>query len=127
VVSLGAKSVSFEGALRDADFLTIHVPLNRETKNMINEEAISLMKRGAFIINCARGGIVDESALLRALNEGRIRGVALDVYENEPPEGNPLIEHPNCIATPHIAASTEEAQERIGVEVAQKMIEFFGR
>lgn len=101
---------SIEKVLEQSDFITLHVPLTENTRHLINREAISRMKKGVSIINAARGGIIDEGAVYRALKEGRLAGAAFDVFEREPPEGNPLLELENFIATPHLGASTEEAQ-----------------
>jgi len=99
-----------EEVLSRADFITVHVPLTNQTKHLINAQAFEKMKDSAFIINAARGGVIDEQALYQALKEGKIAGAALDVFEEEPPKGNPLLELDNFIATPHLGASTKEAQ-----------------
>ena len=91
---------------------------------MIGKAQFEKMKKGVRIINCGRGGIVDEEALLEALNSGKVAGAALDVFAEEPPTNWKLVQHPNVIGSPHIGAATKEAQGRIGVEVAEKMIEF---
>jgi D-3-phosphoglycerate dehydrogenase len=111
---------SVDDALKDADFITMHMPLTKETKHLLNRERIARCKPGVRIINCARGGLVDEAALLEALRSGHVAGAALDVYETEPPaKDNPLLTHPNVVLTPHLGASTAEAQENVGIEVAQ--------
>lgn len=126
VGELGLLPRSVEEILEECDIITLHVPLLPETRAMIGADQISRMKNGSFIVNCARGGIVDESALLAALNEGAIGGAALDVFDGEPPQfPNPLIEHPRVVATPHIAASTHEAQERVAVDIAIQMADYF--
>jgi D-3-phosphoglycerate dehydrogenase len=113
VTALGGKWVGLEDLLKGSDFVTIHCPLNRETKRMIGEREIALMKPSAYLINAARGGIVDEEALCRALRQKRIAGAALDVVENEPPEkDHPLFQLDNVIFTPHIGAATLEASKR---------------
>uniref|UniRef100_A0A1B6DGC0 D-3-phosphoglycerate dehydrogenase n=1 Tax=Clastoptera arizonana TaxID=38151 RepID=A0A1B6DGC0_9HEMI len=108
-----------------ADYITIHTPLIPQTKNMINDSVLTLCKRGVRIVNVARGGIVDEAALLKALQDGRAGGAALDVFLEEPPK-NPvtleLIKHPKVVVTPHLGASTDEAQTRVAVEIAEEFI-----
>jgi len=113
-LSLGVELTSLENLLRESDFVTIHCPLTRETYHMIDENKLRLMKKSAFIINTARGAIIDEKALYRALKEGWIAGAALDVYEVEPlPPDSPLLDLGNIILTPHIAWFTEEALRRL--------------
>ncbi len=107
--------------LADSDIITVHIPLSPETRGMIGEKEIESMKQEAIIINCARGGIVDESALSEAVREGKIKGACLDVYEQEPPSGSPLCGADKICHTPHLAASTGEAQVRCGVEVARQV------
>ncbi|MDP3142520.1 MAG: phosphoglycerate dehydrogenase [Candidatus Omnitrophota bacterium] len=116
---VGAEVVDFKELLTRADYITIHTPLSDETKSLIAEKEFAMMKKTAYIINCARGGIVNEAALAKALEEGKIAGCALDVYEKEPPEGTPLLKYPNCIMTPHLGASTEEAQVNVAIEIAE--------
>jgi D-3-phosphoglycerate dehydrogenase / 2-oxoglutarate reductase len=107
-------------AVADADFITMHMPLTKETKYLLNKERIAKCKKGVRIINCARGGLVEEAALLEALQSGHVAGAALDVYETEPPaKDDPLLSMPNVVLTPHLGASTAEAQENVGIEVAQ--------
>ncbi|HXJ59300.1 MAG TPA: phosphoglycerate dehydrogenase [Verrucomicrobiae bacterium] len=107
------------------DFLTVHIPMTEETKGMVNAEAFARMKRGVRVLNCARGGIVNEKDLLAALQSGQVAGAALDVYEIEPlPKDSPLRAHPNIIMTPHLGASTDEAQENVGIEVAEAITEY---
>ena len=105
-----------------SDFITLHVPLTPKTRHIIGKEQISLMKRNAIIVNCARGGLIDERALYEALKEGRIRAAALDVFEEEPPRNNPLLTLDNVIGTPHQGASTEEAQKSAGILVAEQIV-----
>jgi len=105
-----------------SDFISVHTPLNNETKNLINSNSLALCKKGVRIINCARGGIVDEKALLVALQSGQVAGAALDVFEEEPPKNNPLLNLPNVIATPHLGAATEEAQEKVAVQIAEQIV-----
>jgi len=120
------KQVEKEELLKNADYITIHVPLTEQTKGMIGEKEFEIMKNGVFIVNIARGGVVDEKALLKALNSGKVRGAGLDVFEKEPPEDFTLIDHPNVVCTPHIGAAAEEGQERAGFEVVKILKEFFG-
>jgi D-3-phosphoglycerate dehydrogenase len=123
---VGARYVSLDELLREADVVTIHVPLTEQTKYLINEEKLKLMKRTAILINTSRGAVVDTKALIRALKEGWIAGAGLDVFEEEPlPPNHPLLELENVVLTAHIGASTEEAQERAGVDIAKKVVEFF--
>jgi D-3-phosphoglycerate dehydrogenase / 2-oxoglutarate reductase len=112
-----------EELLKESDYITIHTPLNDETRNMISTEQLAMMKPSARIINCARGGIVDEPALKKALDEGTIAGAAFDVYPVEPPEYRELVEHPKTVCTPHLGASTEEAQSIVAVDLAHQVIE----
>ncbi len=114
-----------EEIFRNADIISIHSPLTDETRHLINKESISMMKDGVIIINCARGGIIDEDALYDGLSSGKIAGASLDVYEKEPPANSPLLKLDNIILTPHIGASTKEAQERVGIESAKTIVQFF--
>jgi len=111
--------------VQEADIISLHIPLTNETKHIINSERIQKMKDGAILINCARGGVVDEDALYQALKSGKLAGAALDVFEQEPPENSPLLGLDNIILTPHIGASTKEAQKRVGIESAKTIIKFF--
>jgi D-3-phosphoglycerate dehydrogenase len=106
------------------DFLTIHVPATAETRGLIGEEVLRRAKPGLRLINCARGGIVDEEALLKALEENRISAAALDVFSQEPPGATPLVSHPRVIATPHLGASTREAQESVALAAAHQVVDF---
>ncbi len=117
-----AKEVPLTTLLASSDIVTVHVPLREETRHLLDAAAMGRMKRGAFLVNTSRGGIVDEGALLAALRSGHVGGAALDVFESEPPKGDALLDEPNVIATPHIGASTREAQERVGREVARAVI-----
>ena len=121
----GIKLVPVEDVIKESDFISFHVPLTDATKHMINDASISRMKHGVRIINCARGGVIDEAALLRALESGQVKGAGLDVFENEPPTDWALAKHPNVIATPHLAASTEEAQIKVAVQLAEAVVEYF--
>lgn len=120
----GARQVPFEELLRTSDFISMHVPLTPETKNMLSKGQFAMMKDGVYIVQCGRGGTVDEDALLEALNTGKVAGAALDVFAEEPTSNMALLAHPNVIASPHIGAQTEEAQERVGDEVVQIVTEF---
>jgi D-3-phosphoglycerate dehydrogenase len=115
---LGIQPVSLDELYRRADFITVHTPLTAETTGLLDDAAFEKCKKGVRVVNCARGGIIDEAALLRALESGRVAGAALDVFVAEPPKGNPLIGHPKVIVTPHLGASTEEAQEKVAIQIA---------
>jgi len=118
-----AKSAA--DALKGADVVTLHIPLTDETKHILNDEHMRLMNKGAFIVNCARGGLVDEAALASLMEEGHIAGCALDVYEVEPPEmSNPIFKHERTAFTPHLGASTAEAQENVGIQVAEQLRDY---
>ncbi len=119
------ECVSREELFRRADFLTLHAPLNTETERMVNDKTISLMKKSAFIINTSRGGVIDEDALTRALNEERIAGAGIDVLTVEPmPDGNPLMTAKNCLMTPHIAWAPIETRLRLITRVAENLKAF---
>ena len=118
---LDIELVDLDYLFRNADYITLHVPLTEETKNMISEREISIMKKSVRIINCARGGIIDEAALAKALEENRIAGVALDVYAEEPPKDLPFVKYEQALLTPHLGASTEEAQLNVAVEIAEQV------
>lgn len=120
-LKLGVELVDLDDVYRRSDFLTVHVPLTPETRKMIGDEQLKRCKRGVRIINCARGGIVDEDALLKYLESGHVAGAALDVFSKEPPGNHPLFLHENVIATPHLGASTEEAQEKVSVQIASQV------
>jgi len=122
---LGIELVPLTEIFRRSDFITVHTPLTPETRGMIGENEIVMCKNGVRIINCARGGIVDEVALLKGLETGKVAGAALDVFEKEPPIDNPLLRHPKVIATPHLGASTEEAQEKVAKQIAEQMVDAF--
>ena len=122
VEGLDVKFVNFDEIIEKSDFITLHTPLTDETHHLLSDREFEKMKQGVYIINCARGGIIDEDALYRALTSGKVAGAALDVFEKEPPEGNKLLGLDNFICTPHIGASTVEAQARIGEEII-KIIE----
>jgi len=115
------EPVSLEELYRRSDIITVHTPLTAQTRGLLGDEAFRRCKKGVRVINCARGGIIDETALLRALESGQVGGAALDVFESEPPKGNPLFSHPHVIATPHLGASTEEAQEKVAIQIAHQV------
>jgi D-3-phosphoglycerate dehydrogenase len=123
---LGIKTVgSPREMLPHVDFLTVHTPLNEQTKGLIGPEEVKMLKQGARLINCARGGIYDEAALAEGLASGHLGGVALDVYAAEPCTNSPLFGMPNVLCTPHLGASTEEAQSNVAVEAAELLVDFF--
>lgn len=126
-VAVPVQTVSKEELLRTSDFVTLHVPLNEGDKPVIGTEELNSMKKGAGIINCARGGVIDEQALIAALDEGKLAFAGLDVFENEPTPSEAVLGHPKISLSPHIGASTVEAQERIGIELAERVIEFFNK
>jgi D-3-phosphoglycerate dehydrogenase len=119
--SLGFKMGSLEEVLSGSDFISIHSPKTDETKNLINAKAFAMMRKGVYLINCARGGIVVEKDLIAALDEGKVKGAGVDVYEKEPPEDWSLAKHPKVIATPHIGASTNEAQVNVSIMIARQI------
>jgi D-3-phosphoglycerate dehydrogenase len=120
----GVSLVSLDELITKSDFVTLHVPLTPETKNLFGAETFAKMKKGSYLINCARGGIADEPAVLAALQSGQLAGAALDVFGKEPPEPSPLFQHENLIASPHLGASTREAQEKVAVELAEVFVGF---
>ncbi|HTO40847.1 MAG TPA: NAD(P)-dependent oxidoreductase, partial [Rhizomicrobium sp.] len=122
--ALGIEKVELNDLLARADFITLHTPLTNETRNIISADAINKMKKGARIINCARGGLVDEAALKAALDSGHLAGAALDVFEEEPAKANVLFGNDKVIATPHLGASTEEAQENVALQVAEQISDY---
>lgn len=122
VRDLGLKLLPLEDLLQYSDYITIHVPLTAETEHLLGEREFFIMKDGARLVNCARGGVVDERALYDALKKGKVAGAALDVFEEEPPKDNPLLQLDNVIATPHLGASAREGQVRSAVEIAEKLI-----
>jgi len=122
LIPAGVKQVSFDELVRTADFITLHVPLVKETRDLFNSETIAKMKKGSFLINDARGGVVNENAVLEALKAGHLGGAALDVFEKEPPDPSPLFAEENLIALPHLGASTKEAQEKVAIELAEVFV-----
>src|SRR4051794_9095278 len=123
-LELGVEKVELDALLRRADFITLHTPLTEKTKNIIGAQALARTRKGVRIINCARGGLVDEAALRAALDSGHVAGAAFDVFVEEPARENPLFGHPNVICTPHLGASTNEAQENVALQVAEQMADY---
>ena len=121
---MGVEKVDLEELYRRSDFITIHTPITAETRNMINKDTIKIMKNGVRIINCARGGIVNEKDLYDALVEGKVAGAALDVFEKEPTENNPLLTLDSVISTPHLGAATKEAQENVAIAIAEQIADY---
>ncbi len=121
---LGVKACDLDELIESADYLTLHCPMNDHTRGIIGAERIAAMKPGARIINCARGGLVDEQALFDALQSGHLAGAALDVYAQEPPSDSPLLGLDNIVFTPHLGASTKEAQVAVSVEIARQAVTF---
>ncbi len=123
---LGVELVELDEIYKRSDFISVHSPLTDQTRHMLSDEQFGKMKEGVRIINCARGGIIDEAALVRAIENGKVAGAALDVFEKEPPDAdNPLLTMPQVICTPHLGASTGEAQENVAIAVAKQMVAFF--
>jgi D-3-phosphoglycerate dehydrogenase len=121
---MGVEKVELADLFKRSDFITIHTPLTHETKYLINKDTLKLMKDGVRIINCARGGIINEQDLYDAVNSGKVAGVALDVFEKEPPEGSPLLTLEEVVVTPHLGASTTEAQENVAIKVAEQIADY---
>jgi D-3-phosphoglycerate dehydrogenase len=121
---LGVEKVELADLLARADFITLHVPMTPETKNILSAEALARTKKGVRIINCARGGLVDEAALKAAIDSGHIAGAALDVFETEPAKENVLFGNEKVVATPHLGASTTEAQENVALQVAEQISDY---
>ena len=123
-LSFGAQLSSLEEVLAGADFVTVHLPLTAQTEHCISDEQLSQCKDGVLLINCARGGIIDEAAVLRALESGKVAAAAFDVFEQEPPKDSALVDHERVICTPHLGASTREAQANVALQVAEQVGEF---
>ncbi len=126
-IELGVEKVELDSLLARADIVTLHTPLTDQTRNVLGQGNIAKLKPGAYVINCARGGLVDEDALKEALDEERIAGAALDVYAREPATEHPLFGHPHVVATPHLGASTSEAQENVAIQIAEQMADYLVR
>ncbi len=118
----GSEPVALDDLYARSDYISLHLPLNDETRSMIGEQAFSRMKRGVRLLCAARGGIIDETALLAALESGKVAGAALDVFASEPPGASELVKHPKVIATPHVGAQTAEAQSRAAEEIANEVL-----
>ncbi|HEU4366574.1 MAG TPA: hydroxyacid dehydrogenase [Candidatus Krumholzibacteria bacterium] len=119
--TLGAELLTLSDVIRESDWITMHVPLGMDTQGLIGAREIAAMKDGVVIVNCSRGGIVDEHALLAALDAGKVRAVAMDVFEREPPGDHPLFRHPRSVFTPHLGSVTVDAQRRVATDVAESI------
>ena len=126
-LDIGVEKVELEELLRRADFITLHTPLTDKTRNIINADSLKLTKKSVRLINCARGGLIDEAALYEALSSGRLAGAALDVFVAEPATNSPLFALPNVVCTPHLGASTSEAQENVALQIAEQMSDYLIR
>ncbi|TWD98770.1 D-3-phosphoglycerate dehydrogenase [Neobacillus bataviensis] len=124
---LGMTKASLDVIAEESDFITVHTPLTNDTRGLINDDYLSKTKKGVRFVNCARGGIIDEKALVKAIQSGHVAGAALDVFEKEPVANEELLQNPNIIVTPHLGASTVEAQEKVAQEVSVEIIEIFER
>ena len=123
-VEIGVEKVELDELVARAEVITLHTPLTDKTRNILSAENLAKTRKGVFIINCARGGLVDEAALRAGLDSGHIGGAAFDVFVEEPAKSNVLFGHPNFIATPHLGASTAEAQENVALQVAEQMADY---
>jgi D-3-phosphoglycerate dehydrogenase / 2-oxoglutarate reductase len=121
---LGVEKVELAELVRRSDFITLHTPLTDKTRNIIDARALAAMKKGVRIVNCARGGLVDETAMRAALDSGHVAGAAFDVFSEEPAAANPLFGHPNVVCTPHLGAATTEAQENVALQIAEQMSDY---
>ena len=121
---LDVKLASIEEVFKAADFISLHCSATPETRNLVNSKTLALAKPGLRIVNCARGELINEADLLAALESGQVAGAGLDVFNTEPPKDSKLVAHPNVVATPHIAGSTEEAQEIVGIRIAEQIRDF---
>ena len=119
------KYCDLDSVLKNSDFVSLHIPFDKQKGAVIGKEQFDMMKDGSYLVNCARGGVVDEKALLEALDNGKLAGACVDVFEEEPSKNEALINHPRVSVTPHIGASTLEAQTRIGAEVVSTIVDFF--
>jgi D-3-phosphoglycerate dehydrogenase len=118
---IGVELCDLDTLISESDFITIHVPLGAETRRIISRREIDRMRPGVFLINCARGGVMDEAAVKDALDSGKVAGIAFDVYEKEPPNAHPLFAHERSVFTPHLGAATKDAQIRVAVEAARNV------
>ncbi len=123
-VEMGIEKVTLDDLLARADFITLHTPLTDQTRNILSKDALAKTKKGVRIINCARGGLIDEAALKEALDSGQVAGAALDVFATEPATDSPLFGTPNFVSTPHLGASTSEAQVNVAIQVAEQMADY---
>lgn len=126
-LDLGVEKVELDELLKRADFISFHTPLTEKTKNILDANALGKTKKGVRIVNCARGGLVDETALRAALDSGHVAGAAFDVFSTEPANENALFGHPNVVCTPHLGAATSEAQENVALQVAEQMSDYLLR
>ncbi|MGH6790185.1 MAG: phosphoglycerate dehydrogenase, partial [Pseudolabrys sp.] len=126
-VDIGVEKVELDELFKRADFITLHTPLTDKTRNIIDAAALKKMKKGVRIVNCARGGLVDEAALTEALKSGQVAGAAFDVFVTEPATENPLFSLPNVVCTPHLGAATSEAQENVALQIAEQMSDYLLR
>jgi D-3-phosphoglycerate dehydrogenase len=123
-IEMGVEKVELDGLLARADFITLHTPLTDQTRNILSKDNLAKTRKGVRIINCARGGLIDEAALKEALESGHVAGAALDVFVEEPAKASPLFGTPNFVSTPHLGASTSEAQVNVAIQVAEQMADF---
>ena len=121
---MGITLVTLDELLKRSHFISVHTPLTKDTKNIINAASIAKMRNGVFIVNCARGGIINEKDLLEALKSGKVAGAALDVFDEEPTKNTELVNHPNVICTPHLGAATDEAQRNVAIAIAEQIADF---
>ena len=121
---MGITLVTLDELLKRAHFISVHTPLTKDTKNVINAASIAKMRNGVFIVNCARGGIINEKDLLEALKSGKVAGAALDVFDEEPTKNTELVNHPNVICTPHLGAATDEAQRNVAIAISEQIADF---
>src|ERR1700675_4534550 len=126
-MALGVEKVELADLIRRADFITLHTPFTEKTRNILGAAAIAATRKGVRIVNCARGGLVDEQALRAALDSGHVAGAAFDVFTEEPAVANPLFGHPNVVCTPHLGAATTEAQENVALQIAEQMSDYLLR
>src|SRR5690349_21938437 len=126
-VDLGVEKVELEELLKRADIITLHTPLTEKTKNIIDAKSLAKTRKGVRVVNCARGGLVDEAALRAALDSEHVAGAAFDVFVEEPATANPLFGHPNIVCTPHLGAATTEAQENVALQIAEQMSDYLLR
>ena len=124
---MGITLVSLDEILKKSHFVSVHTPLTKDTKNLLNEKTFARMRDGVFIINCARGGIVNEKDLADAIKSGKVAGAALDVFEEEPTKNMELLSLPNVICTPHLGASTDEAQRNVAIAIAEQIVDFLSK